>query len=155
MKGGTPEQGWVNFVIKRATILIITIRGPLDRTLQRIGYERSYKIITNMNKICVYTCLFQWRLVIKFVCGVQSWMDKRYGLLDQVFCIKTIFFIICGPHWVRVRAASDSSLVYSMFMQIAIKTIDTKLWNIKQSTVLQWCKQYGRLDFLYLHHKPA
>ena len=45
-----------------------------------------------MNKICVYTCLFQWRLVIKFVCGVQSWMDKRYGLLDQVFCIKTIFF---------------------------------------------------------------
>ena len=30
------------------------------QALYLIGYERSYQIIKNKNKICVYICLYQW-----------------------------------------------------------------------------------------------
>ena len=53
----TLYQGLATLMIKRATFFIITIRGP-DRALQLIGYERSYKIIPNKNKIFVYICLY-------------------------------------------------------------------------------------------------
>ena len=49
--GGANREG------RGPTFFIITIRGPHDRTLQLIGYERSYLPQKNLNLVDVVSCI--------------------------------------------------------------------------------------------------
>ena len=58
-----------------------------------------------------------------------------------------------GPHWVRLRSPSLVQHVDTNCYQ------NTWHFETKKSTVSHliphWCNQYGKLDLVYLRHKPA